>query len=80
MRMIQTSTNQLNDVVKYLYNETSENENLSLESEFMEDSNLLDFYLDCVSLKQVMDKIEMQPSQESVDRIMTFSKNYEPTV
>lgn len=80
MRMIQTSTNQLNDVVKYLYNETSEIEDRSLEQEFAEDSRLLDFYLDCVSLKKVMDEVTMKPSKASVARILEFSKNYQPTV
>lgn len=80
MRMIQTSTNQLNDVVKYLYNETSEIEDRSLEREFAQDSRLLDFYLDCVSLQKVMDQVVMEPSKASVERILAFSRNYQPTV
>jgi hypothetical protein len=80
MRMIQTSTTQLNDVVKYLYGETTNAQSANLENELCHDSDLLDFYLDSLSLKGMMDKIQLNPSQGSIDKVLNFSKNYKPAI
>jgi hypothetical protein len=78
--MIQTSTTQLNDVVKYLYGETTKSENQELEKDLCIDGDLLDFYLDSLALKASMDKIVMIPSQRVIERIKTFSENYQPAI
>ncbi|SOE20964.1 hypothetical protein SAMN06298216_1438 [Spirosomataceae bacterium TFI 002] len=80
MRMIQTSTTQLNDVVKYLYGETTNTENLELENDLCKDGDLLDFYLDSLALKASMDKITMSPSRRVIESIKAFSENYQPAI
>jgi hypothetical protein len=80
MRMIQTSTTQLNDVVKYLYGETTTIEKKELENDLCKDEDLLDFYLDSIALKASMDKIQLEPSKRVVERIKAFSMSYQPAI
>ena len=70
MRMTQTFTTQLNDVVRYVYNETSKKENAIIEESLARDVNLLDFYLDSLNIKAEMEKIKMIPSDQSISKIL----------
>ncbi len=78
--MTQTFTSTQNDVVRYLYNETSNQENIYVEAALLYDEELLNFYLDCADLKSGMDKIQLSPSKLAVDRILSFSRNYKPKI
>lgn len=78
--MTQTFTSTQNDVVRYLYNETSNQENTLVEDALLYDRELLDFYLDCADLKSGMDKIQLSPSDRSIERILNYSKNYVPKI
>ncbi|MFN8353896.1 MAG: hypothetical protein U0Y10_05615 [Spirosomataceae bacterium] len=72
--MIQTFTQ--NDIVRYVYDETTDEENQLIEEALIEDTDLLMFYLDIADLKEGMDKVRMQPSDRSVDKILAFSRNF----
>jgi peptidyl-tRNA hydrolase len=74
MRMTQTFTTQLNDVVRYVYNETSKRENAIIEESLARDVNLLDFYLDSLNIKAEMEKIKMIPSDQSISKILAYSR------
>lgn len=76
--MIQTFTNTQDDVIRYLYNETSNQENNRIEETLLQDGNLLDFYLDCADIKTGLDKIQLSPSDRAIDKILNFSRNYQP--
>jgi hypothetical protein len=76
--MTQTFTLVHDDVIRYLYNETSTTENEHIEEELLLDNNLLDFYLDCLNLKSGLNEIRLEPSQQVVNRILSFSANYKP--
>ncbi|WP_041693509.1 hypothetical protein [Emticicia oligotrophica] len=78
--MTQTFTSTQNDVIRYLYNETSNQENSFIEEALLFDKDLLDFYLDCADLKTGLDKIELTPSNSAVERILDYSRNYEPKI
>lgn len=78
--MTQTFTSTQNDVVRYLYNETSIKENSLVEEALLFDKDLLDFYLDCADLKSGMDKIQLSPSDSAIERILSYSRNYEPKI
>jgi hypothetical protein len=78
--MTQTFTSTQNDVVRYLYNETSNQENTLVEEALLFDKDLLDFYLDCVDLKSGMDKIQLSPSDSAIERILSYSRNYKPKI
>lgn len=78
--MTQTFTSTQNDVVRYLYNETSNQENTLVEEALLFDKDLLNFYLDCADLKSGMDKIQLSPSDSAIERILSYSRNYEPKI
>jgi hypothetical protein len=78
--MTQTFTSTQNDVVRYLYNETSIKENSLVEEALLFDKDLLDFYLDCADLKSGMDKIQLSPSDSAIERILSYSRNYKPKI
>lgn len=80
MLMTQTFTSTQNDVVRYLYNETSIQENFLVEEALLFDKDLLDFYLDCADLKTGMDKIQLSPSDSAIERILSYSRNYKPKI
>lgn len=80
MLMTQTFTSTQNDVVRYLYNETSNQENTLVEEALLFDKDLLDFYLDCADLKTGMDKIQLSPSDSAIERILSYSRNYKPKI
>lgn len=78
--MTQTFTLTQFDVIRYLYNETSEIENAFIEENLLNDSNLLNFYLDCLDSKQSLNQLELNPSDNSVNKILEFSKMYQPAI
>lgn len=72
--MIQTFTP--DDVIRYVYEETTDDENLLIEDALMGDQELLDFYLDTIELKSLMTKISRKPSERTVANILAYSQNY----
>ena len=78
MLMIQTFTNTQNDVIRYLYNETSGQETTLIEDTMLHEPELLDFYLDCADIKTGLDKIQLSPSDRAIDKILSYSRNYQP--
>ncbi len=78
--MTQTFTSTQNDVVRYLYNETSNQENTLVEEALLFDKDLLNFYIDCADLKSGMDKIQLSPSDSAIERILSYSRNYKPKI
>lgn len=78
--MIPTFTTQLNDVVRYVYNETSKKENAIIEESLARDVNLLDFYLDSLNIKAEMENIKMIPSEQSISNILAYSRKTSPVL
>lgn len=72
--MIQTST--YDDVIRYVYEETSEEENLNIEDALMSEPELMTQFLETLELRALMNKIERHPRQSSVENILAFSRNY----
>ncbi len=80
MLMTQTFTSTQNDVVRYLYNETSIRDKALVEEALLVEHGLLDFYLDCADLKTGMDKIQLSPSDSAIERILSYSRDYKPKI
>ncbi len=73
--MIQTFTQ--HDVIRYVYQETTETEDLLIQDGFVHDSEMLEFYLDMLDVKAGLDKSYRQPSERSIENILTYSRNYQ---
>lgn len=74
--MIQIFTN--DDVVRYVYEETSAEENLLIEDALMAEPELMSFYLDALEIKCLMNKIERKPADSTIQNILNYSRNYTP--
>jgi len=72
-----TKTFTYDDVVRYLYAETTENENDLIVEALALDDDLMNFYLDSLEIKSQMNKIVRTPSDKSIEKVIKFSKQYE---
>ena len=71
-----TKTFTYDDVVRYLYAETTENENELIVEALALDDDLMNFYLDSLEIKSQMNKIVRTPSDKSIEKIIRFSRQY----
>jgi hypothetical protein len=78
--MTKTCTSTQNEIVRYLYNETSSSENVFIETSLLINTEFLDFYLECNDIKDELAKIALSPKDKTITNILNFSKNYKPTM
>ena len=78
--MTQTCTSTQNEIIRYIYNETSSSENVIIESSLIYDNDLLEFYLDCLELKEEMNQINLSPKSSTIQNILLFSKSFRPAI
>lgn len=72
--MIKTFTQ--DDVLRYVYEETSAEENLVVEEGLMAESDLMTFFLEALEFRALMNRIERKPREASIDRVLDYSRNY----
>ena len=70
--MIKTFTQ--DDVIRYVYEETSPEENLLIEDALMSEPDLMTFFLEALELRALMNRIERQPRRNTVQSILNYSK------
>ena len=72
--MIKTFTQ--DDVIRYVYEETSPEENLLIEDALMTEPDLMTFFLEALELRALMNRIERQPRKSTVQSILDYSKHH----
>lgn len=72
--MIKTTTQ--HDVLKCLYNEASKEETKRTEQELLCNNDLAEFYVDVALVKEELDKVQYEPSSQSLENILNFSRSY----
>jgi hypothetical protein len=72
--MIQTFTH--NDLIRYAYNETTEEENQQIEEALIQEPDMLNYYLNVLDLKVGLSGAKMEPSKRSVQHILSYSANH----
>ncbi|MGB3181455.1 MAG: hypothetical protein WBB45_08695 [Cyclobacteriaceae bacterium] len=70
-----TETFTLTDLIRFVYHETSETENRAIERALLCDNELLDKYIELKVMTENLDSANTEPSQSSVDAILSFSKS-----
>jgi hypothetical protein len=78
--MTKTCTSTQNEIIRYIFNETSDSENVFIENCIIKDEELLNFYLECLEIREDLNKIELQPKEKSIINILEYSKNFKPTI
>lgn len=71
-----TKTFTQDDVVRYIYEETSPEENLLIEDAMMSEPELMTFFLEALELRALMNKIERQPRVSTVRSVLNYSQHY----
>ena len=64
-----------NDVLRYIYGETTEEENLTVQKALLLDQTLMDFYREALHLKRQINTLEMVPSQRCMNAIMEYAQS-----
>ena len=73
-----TKTFTYDDVVRYLYAETTENENEQIVEALALDDNLMNFYLDSLEIQNQMNKITRTPSEKVISEVFSYSRQFSP--
>lgn len=71
--MIQTFTQ--HDVIRYVYQETTEEENILIQDGLVHDAEMLEFYLDMLDVQAGLDRSYRQPSERSIDKVLAYSRS-----
>ena len=71
-----TKTFTYDDVVRYLYAETTENENEQIVEALALDDNLMNFYLDSLEIQNQMNRITRTPSENVVSEVFRYSRQF----
>lgn len=74
LRMIKTFTQ--NDLVRYIYKETTAEENAEIELAMLFDEKLTDEFAELESVVESLDLAQKSPSDRLVDTILSYSKSY----
>lgn len=70
-----TKTITPNDIIRYLYKETSNEENVAIEVQKICDAEVDECIDDFQYIQTTMNKIHYQPSSKSLKNILEYSKN-----
>lgn len=70
-----TKTFTQDDVIRYIYEETSEEENREIEQALICDSDLQEVYKELGAVKKHLDQNLKQPSESVIRNIMNYSKS-----
>jgi hypothetical protein len=72
--MIATFTR--NDIIRYVYLETTEEENFLIEQTLLTESDLQQFYIEMLETKQDLDRPLANPSEQAIQNILMYSRNF----
>ena len=70
-----TKTITRDDVLRYVFNETSEEENLAIEKQLIVNSGLMDFYRKSNETVKNIQNIQLEPSERSTNKILDYSES-----
>ncbi len=71
-----TQTFTPNDVVRYLYQELSNKDKQWMSSVIATDEEYSKLHQEMQLAKELLDQVTIEPSDEFIEKIMAFSRNY----
>jgi hypothetical protein len=69
-----TKTFTRNDLIRYIYQETTEREKKEIEQELLLDNKLFEEYKNLAEVSMELDRVELSPSEKTINKILNFSK------
>jgi len=73
--MIKTFTQ--NDIVRYVYHETTEQENEEIAQALLCDDQLLETYHELSFVSSNLNDVTKEPSERAIENIMAYVRSYE---
>jgi hypothetical protein len=70
-----TKTFTRNDLIRYIYHETTEREQEEIKQELLVNNKLFEEYKDLAEVSMELDSFELRPSEKVVNKILNFSKS-----
>ncbi len=70
-----TKTFTQDELIRYIYHETSDQENKEIENALICDDVILEMYKKLKNTIKQLDKIEKSPSDQIIDKILDYSKS-----
>lgn len=70
-----TKTFTQDELIRYIYHETSDQENKEIENALICDDVILEMYKKLKNTIKQLDKIEKSPSGQIIDKILDYSKS-----
>ncbi len=64
-----------NDLIRYIFKETTEEENTRIENELLTSTEMVDFYADVCDIVQKVKKMNMEPSGNTIQTILEYSRS-----
>lgn len=69
-----TKTFTRNDLIRYIYQETTEREKQEIEQELLLDNKLFEEYKNLAEVSMELDRVDLSPSEKTINKILNFSK------
>lgn len=73
--MIKTFTQ--DDLVRYIYQETTPEESIEIETALIFDEQLSEAYNSLNGTVESLNAVKLKPSESTVDKILSYSKSYD---
>lgn len=70
--MIQTFTQ--DDLIRYLYHETTEKENREIDKALISDHELQKQYKELVDMKNQLDAVRIEPTEKCISHILNYAR------
>lgn len=64
-----------NDLVRYLYQETDDEESLAIEKALLYNDELLDVYQQTLAMIEKLDRVITPPGESCIQNILNYSKS-----
>ena len=64
------------DVLRFIYKETKEEESQAIEYHLIINSQLMDYYKETVETIQKLNAIRLEPSKSTIEKIINYSTTY----
>jgi len=71
-----TKTITRDDVLRYLYKETSQEENLAIEKQLLVNTALMEFCNQAKSTMNELERLQLEPSAKIQQKIMDYSESF----
>lgn len=70
-----TKTFTQNDLIRYIYHETTEQESIDIEKTLLIDNEFFDEYRKLAQVSMELDRVNEKPSEKTIRKILNYSKS-----